>query len=339
MKLAGQSLSSPARATGSGSRSRTRSRRAALRSAAWPVPAARSIRRVPPARWRGTSDRGTADVTREADIEAAVRATMEQWGRLDIVILTPAPGTRQGAGDDRTDWDLLIDLNLKARSSRSNTPCPGSSSNAGERSSASTRSVDWWVCRTPPRTPRASGDCAVCSSRWRSRSSLARRALSLVYPHNINSDKRKLDPDSAERNHNLDPKRWRRSWHSFARLLITSDRNRDDPAARAGIRRSPANPEARRCRMGLVPLRGGGSGMELSFPECRKCNDGVLLPLSDYGRGWRPITYKAWVCSNPACGFNIRIDNGEITSGAASGLGQIARPRRSMLRVPRGGPV
>ena len=21
-----------------------------------------------------------------------------------------------------------------------------------------------------------------------------------------------------------------------------------------------------------------------SFPECRKCNDGVLLPLSDYGR-------------------------------------------------------
>ncbi len=23
--------------------------------------------------------------------------------------------------------------------------------------------------------------------------------------------------------------------------------------------------------------------MELSFPECRKCNEGVLLPLSDYG--------------------------------------------------------
>ena len=39
--------------------------------------------------------------------------------------------------------------------------------------------------------------------------------------------------------------------------------------------------------------------MESSFPECRKCNDGVLLPLSDYGRDGAPIQYKAWVCSNP----------------------------------------
>jgi hypothetical protein len=31
-----------------------------------------------------------------------------------------------------------------------------------------------------------------------------------------------------------------------------------------------------------------------SFPECRKCGDGVLLPLSDYGRDGAPITYKAW---------------------------------------------
>ena len=29
--------------------------------------------------------------------------------------------------------------------------------------------------------------------------------------------------------------------------------------------------------------------MELSFPECRKCEDGVLLPLSDYGRDGAPI--------------------------------------------------
>jgi hypothetical protein len=25
--------------------------------------------------------------------------------------------------------------------------------------------------------------------------------------------------------------------------------------------------------------------------------------------------YKAWVCNNPDCGFNIRIDNGEISVG------------------------
>ena len=56
----------------------------------------------------------------------------------------------------------------------------------------------------------------------------------------------------------------------------------------------------------------------LQFPPCRKCNQGgTLLPLSDYGRDGAPITFKAWVCSNPDCGFNIRIDNGEISLGRA----------------------
>ena len=54
------------------------------------------------------------------------------------------------------------------------------------------------------------------------------------------------------------------------------------------------------------------------LPECRKCKGaGTLLPLSDYGRDGAPITYKAWVCSNPECGFNLRIDNGEISLGRA----------------------
>jgi hypothetical protein len=52
-----------------------------------------------------------------------------------------------------------------------------------------------------------------------------------------------------------------------------------------------------------------------SLPECRKCGKGAMLPLSDYGRDGAPIMYKAWVCSNPECGFNIRIDNGEISFG------------------------
>jgi len=51
------------------------------------------------------------------------------------------------------------------------------------------------------------------------------------------------------------------------------------------------------------------------FPACKKCSVGTLLPLSDYGRDGAPITYKAWVCSNPECGFNIRIDNGDISFG------------------------
>jgi len=52
-----------------------------------------------------------------------------------------------------------------------------------------------------------------------------------------------------------------------------------------------------------------------SFPQCLKCTKGVLVPLSDYGREGAEITYKAWVCTNPECGFNIRIDNGEVSLG------------------------
>lgn len=55
--------------------------------------------------------------------------------------------------------------------------------------------------------------------------------------------------------------------------------------------------------------------MESSYPECKKCTNGVLIPLSDYGRDGAPIMYKAWVCTNPECGFNLRIDNGEVSLG------------------------
>ena len=55
--------------------------------------------------------------------------------------------------------------------------------------------------------------------------------------------------------------------------------------------------------------------MENAFPECMKCSKGVLVPLSDYGRDGAPIMYKGWVCTNPACGFSLRIDNGEISRG------------------------
>ncbi|MCK5832129.1 hypothetical protein KAH81_00495 [bacterium] len=51
------------------------------------------------------------------------------------------------------------------------------------------------------------------------------------------------------------------------------------------------------------------------FPECLKCKTGKLLPLSDYGREGAPILYKVWVCSNPDCGFSLRIDNGEVSFG------------------------
>lgn len=59
----------------------------------------------------------------------------------------------------------------------------------------------------------------------------------------------------------------------------------------------------------------GDATMPNTFPACRMCEKGVLVPLSDYGRDGAAITYKAWVCSNPNCGFHLRIDNGEISRG------------------------
>jgi hypothetical protein len=60
---------------------------------------------------------------------------------------------------------------------------------------------------------------------------------------------------------------------------------------------------------------GWGNTMETNFPKCQKCDTGVLIPLSDYGRDGASIRYKAWVCTNPDCGFHLRIDNGEVSIG------------------------
>jgi hypothetical protein len=59
--------------------------------------------------------------------------------------------------------------------------------------------------------------------------------------------------------------------------------------------------------------------MENQYPECLKCGKGLLIPLSDYGRDGATIQYKAWVCTNPECGFNIRIDNCELSIGKLLG--------------------
>ena len=56
-------------------------------------------------------------------------------------------------------------------------------------------------------------------------------------------------------------------------------------------------------------------GQNRGFPTCLKCNVGVLIPLSDYGQEGAAVTYKAWACNNPECGFSLRIDKGEVSYG------------------------
>ena len=51
---------------------------------------------------------------------------------------------------------------------------------------------------------------------------------------------------------------------------------------------------------------------ETAMPKCLNCEIGSLVPLSDYGGQGAAVHYKAWVCINPTCGFNIKIRNGDI---------------------------
>jgi len=78
------------------------------------------------------------------------------------------------------------------------------------------------------------------------------------------------------------------------------------------------------CPFGTVARRSGGSPewwmgrtkeAAMDFPKCLKCNRGALIPLSDYGQEGASVLFKAWVCTNPECGFSLRVDKGEVTYG------------------------
>ena len=65
------------------------------------------------------------------------------------------------------------------------------------------------------------------------------------------------------------------------------------------------------------------------LPKCQKCKSGDLVPLSDFGSQGAAIHYKAWACTNPSCGFNIKIRNGDlyIDEPISDGTGHVPRIR------------
>jgi|TARA_B100000686_G_C16801102_1_gene986072 hypothetical protein len=72
---------------------------------------------------------------------------------------------------------------------------------------------------------------------------------------------------------------------------------------------------------------GGGILDNNTWPICRKCDLGQLLPLSDFGSQGASIHYKAWVCSDPDCGFNIKIRNGDVYLNEPIASGASHSPR------------
>ncbi len=71
----------------------------------------------------------------------------------------------------------------------------------------------------------------------------------------------------------------------------------------------------------------GGALDSSSFPKCQRCKTGDLVPLSDFGSQGAAIHYKAWVCTNPECGFNLKIRNGDLYLDEPIASGAIHSPR------------
>ncbi len=147
-----------------------------------------------------------ADVTRADQVETAVRATIERFGRIDIVVLNA--GTWQGAKVHETSeamWDLLIDLNLKGAFLALRAALP----HLIERGGGTVIGIG-----SLGATAGQPGSAAYSASKWGLRGLLESAALevkehrirvSLVYPHNINSAGRAIEPGTAERDRNLEP--------------------------------------------------------------------------------------------------------------------------------------
>ena len=147
-----------------------------------------------------------ADVTREADVAAAVGRTIAELGRLDIVVLNA--GTWAGSPIvDMTEaaWDSLLDLNLKGAFLTLKHALPPLI--AQQRGTVIGIASLGALVGQP-------GSAAYAASKWGLRGLLESAALevkahrirvSLVYPHNINSAGASYVAGSPERDRHLEP--------------------------------------------------------------------------------------------------------------------------------------
>jgi len=147
-----------------------------------------------------------ADVTNAAQVEGAVQKTLEQWGRLDILVLNA--GTWKGAATHETSeelWDQLLDLNLKGAFLALRSALPWMRER-GRGTIVGIASLGAFVGQP--------GASAYAASKWGLRGLLESVALevkprgirvSIVAPHSINSAGGAIDPASEERRHHLEP--------------------------------------------------------------------------------------------------------------------------------------
>jgi 3-oxoacyl-[acyl-carrier protein] reductase len=146
-----------------------------------------------------------ADVTHEAEVAAVIGNVVAAWKRLDILVLNA--GTWQGAPLAETteaQWDFLLDLNLKGAFLPLKHSIPHLTQQPGS-TVVGISSIGGLAGQA--------GSAAYAASKWGLRGLLESAALelkkdrvrvSLVYPHNMNSAQRAIDPGSAERTRYLE---------------------------------------------------------------------------------------------------------------------------------------
>jgi 3-oxoacyl-[acyl-carrier protein] reductase len=146
-----------------------------------------------------------ADITRGDEVDAALRATIERWGRLDVLVLNA--GTWKAAPIVETseaDWNMLLDLNLKGAFLALKSALP------------------WMIAQRRGTvigidslggTVGQPGAAAYAASKWGLRGLLESAALevkadrirvSLVYPHRLNSAGQAIEAGSDERDRMLE---------------------------------------------------------------------------------------------------------------------------------------
>jgi NAD(P)-dependent dehydrogenase (short-subunit alcohol dehydrogenase family) len=144
-----------------------------------------------------------ADVTKESEVAAGVAAAAKEFGRLDVVVLNA--GTWQGSPIARTSesqWDLLLDLNLKGAFLALKHAIP----HLGRGSTVvGIASLGAWVGQP--------GAAAYSASKWGLRGLLESAALelkpqgvrvSIVSPHSMNSANEPIANGSEERAHKIE---------------------------------------------------------------------------------------------------------------------------------------
>lgn len=146
------------------------------------------------------------DVTRDADMKAAVDGAVAAFGGLDIVILN-AGGWRPGTIHETSeaDWDAMVALNLKGAFLTLRHAVPHLIAR-GAGTVVGIGSIGALVGST--------GAAAYAASKWGLRGLLESAALDLephrirvgmVHPHNINSLGRDYRAGTPDRDRNLEP--------------------------------------------------------------------------------------------------------------------------------------